>query len=380
MLKGIALPILFLFLPIYFENITGIYIPFYCAIFLIFSYLFSYRYSKRLFYFTAAISVLSLLHIFFYKSQLNFNFFLLRVFAVLVFIWVCEIVKIGFLTSHLKYLKASFWFVFAYTIFAGFSFLGNYSFLLIPGTASQGNLTPLGILRCGTFGEGNYLGGYLALIALLFVKEPKMLIAAWIGCLIAYSPIPLILIPLLLFHVHFLSMKFRWATLKRMYIAVLFLVAVLAPFYIYNIISDSIDQYLNAESYNLKTSFVERTDFIVSGIKMWLKSPLIGQGFGQFSELLSDYATLPHLIINEENYRYIANNNFVEIASEQGVAGLCYYFMILWECENDFLRKRHFSASIFLFVLGIAMPTFFQIVVAGILGILRSIEYKKLMT
>ncbi|MFL9482452.1 O-antigen ligase family protein [Chitinophagaceae bacterium LWZ2-11] len=314
-----------------------------------------------------------------YGKEINFSYYVYRFISVFVFIWVCEIVRLKFEYKHLRYLKASFYFVFFYTLYSAFSTVGHYEFLLIPGTASNGNISPIGTLRAGTFGEGNYLGTYCALITMIFIKNIKIVMMAFVLCVLSFSPIPLVLIVLLLLHVHFLEKKFGWRKIRWWYLFFFLIILAVFPFYISEYIRHSIDNYVNAEEYNLKTSFVERTDFIISGLRMWLYSPIVGCGLGQFPELLSKYATLPHLVLNEDNFRYIANNNIAEILSEQGLIGLAYYIYLLKSISNDFLRKRHVSNIMCLFLLGLTMPSFFQIIIAGFIGILRSNEYKMKM-
>jgi O-antigen ligase len=249
--------------------------------------------------------------------------------------------------------------------------------LLIPGTAIKGNLSPLGIFRAGTFGEGNYLGTYLVLIALLFPRNLIILIFSLIVSLISFSPIPIFIISILILHIHFFHKYISARNIKKLYF-VLFIIPFIFAISIFpQIIHDYLFNYSNADALNLRTSSIERTDFIVAGFKMWLTHPLIGIGYGQFSEHLSEYTNLSYLIVNSIDYRYIANNNIIEILSEEGILTIIYYIYAISQTSNDFLKNKAIHTPIILIVLGIAMPSFFQIVIAVFIGIFKSPNYKQ---
>lgn len=262
-----------------------------------------------------------------------------------------------------RFVNLSFCVSTIYAIYAAFSYMLGYSDFLVPGTGGPNNLSPYGHLRCGTFGEGNYYGGFLAFLALFFYARKKPLRLVAIMSCVALSPIPMILIGYL-----YLKRFYTGATRLNRRLLLMF-----GVFLVVGICICMIAFTPKVEDMGDASSPLERFEFVRAGLAMWFDHPFFGVGMGQFGEILGQYSILPHILqrISNEGYRYIANNNLAEVISEQGLMGLVFYAYIVHKftkfCIDDLKPWEKF---LYIFSLGMTMPTLFQVVVGAFLGIL----------
>jgi O-antigen ligase len=307
--------------------------------------------------------ILSLIQYLFLRD-LAIDVFFRKMAAIFVFIGTFSIFYEFYNEKYNKYFLASLIFVILYGIFSAFSYIFGYTEYLIPGTCAENNLTEFGLLRCSTFGEGNYLGGYIALTVLIFSRSALFMWLCLLGALIAWSPIPFLIYIYTV--VKIIIVKYGVESYKYKAAMILFAL-IFAATYFWNY--DAISEIFSNTSD--RSSLGERTEFIRAGFNMWIDHPLIGVGLGNYGDKLPEYTLLPHLFERTiyEDSRFIANNNLIEFLAEQGIFGLLFYIFILNRVSAGQHHLFNRKEIIFLILLiGFAMPTFFQIIVAALLG------------
>jgi hypothetical protein len=282
----------------------------------------------------------------------NYQAFISKVFMVYVFYLSYFFARNYLNSDSIKIIKSSFFIVFIYALFSGLSYILNYSNFLPPFNCPENNLSQLGILRCATFGEGNYFGNYLVMVMLILNVN---IFFIFIMTLISFSPGSFIgFIQLLLAKIIPSNFRnyFNYFTLFA------------GPIIIYCLL----DFFL--ENYPETSSVVERWSFVKSAFYMFADSPFIGVGIGQFGYQLENYSDLNHIIDStNQGVRFIPNNVIAEIFSEQGIFG---FIILLPGLFKFFNIKDEFTRSdklIFLFSLFSACPTLYQVFLGFMFGI-----------
>jgi hypothetical protein len=348
----------------YFFNDIAIPIP----VFIIISCIYPLFLIKHIKDFTYLYLLLTLaaLQIFFNLTPLN-EYFLRKIIGITLFCYAFYLTKNLFSQNYIKYVKYSLVITFLYALYSAPSYLLGYQNFLIPGTCPDNNISPFGLLRCSTFGEGNYFGTYSALMGILFVGNIRMLSIAMICSLISFSPIP-IFVNTYLF-ISRLSFKLK----NILYILLIILILIFSLlFFIYGLKLIPLSMKEAWES--PMSSVSERLEFISSSFLMFLDHPLFGIGFGQFGNALPQFTIFEHFVRNTESgFRYIPNNFYAETIAEQGLFGLIfalYFFRKLYDSYTGLLGKRELVFLVLLLL--ITVPTLYQIVMGVILGILSS--------
>lgn len=282
----------------------------------------------------------------------NYHAFVTKVFMVYVFYLSYFFARNYLDSSSIKKIKTSFFIVFIYALFSGLSYLLNYSNFLPSFNCPENNISQLGLLRCATFGEGNYFGNYLVMVMLI---SNINIFFIFIMTLISFSPGSFIGFAQL-FLCRIISSNLR------NYIN--YLTLFLAPIIIYYLLDLFLRDYLET------SSIVERWGFVKSSFYMFIESPFIGIGIGQFGYQLANYSDFNHIIDSaSQGTRYIPNNVIAEIFSEQGLFG---FFILLPGLLKVFNIKDEFTRSdklIFLFALFSACPTLYQVFLGFMFGV-----------
>jgi len=357
-------------LPIYFNTAIGVYIPVLLLVIALPVLAFKIKYSEIRVY-LLYYAVLACLQLTFLRSTIILSYYILKLGSIYLFLFSYAVCRSCYISDkHEKILMVSFYLSLSYALYAAFSYMLGYQNYLIPGTGGSNNLSGIGHLRCGTFVEGNYYGGYLAILALILYSRKKSIIPIIFASFIPISPLPFILIIYLLVRNYLAARKRIIAVIS----ACAFLVLVYCLTHLENTLKYNIDNISEASSIG------ERLEFIRAGLAMWIDKPFLGYGLGQFGEKLPDYSVLEHMLIrvSTQSFRYIANNNIAEILSEQGIAGMIPYFLILRSIArvkiNNLSRTEVYC---FFIILGMTMPTFYQVIVGALLGILAGGEERE---
>jgi O-antigen ligase len=363
----LKLPLVFfiLILPLYFSMPGGLQLPLFGFLACIFYAAKALLSDAKYFWLIVFYSTLATIQIHL-SPIVNYDAFFRKLAAIFVFIGTFSVFSTYYNHRYDKYLFISFGLVVAYAIYSAPSYAIGYDNYLMPGNCGVNNISDIGHLRCSTFGEGNYFGGYIALLLLIYQRSAKFMFLAFVGAIISWSPTPIIVYLYCLYKlIIFKFDKNRSAVVILKNILILGLaVIILGGSY------SRMELFFNASE---RSSLGERFEFIRAGLFMWIDHPLLGVGFGNFGYHLPDYTFFTHLIDRTlyEDSRFIPNNNIVEFLSEQGLIGLLFYIYILFLLS----RIRHpifnrIEIVILILFIGLTMPTFFQIITAALLGIL----------
>jgi O-antigen ligase len=100
-----------------------------------------------------------------------------------------------------------------------------------------------------------------------------------------------------------------------------------------SLFGDSTDPYASVAEYSTD----RRLSYVVFGAESLTENPILGSGYGTFSQLYpySDFAQYDNPIVDRERYR-IAHNAYLEIAFGTGVVGLTLFLLILFISVKDF--------------------------------------------
>lgn len=294
----------------------------------------------------------------YFLLDLQDTYYFNKLFAVILFYFVISIVRNNFTDSMGSAIKWSLYFVLFYSLFASGSYILGYSELLLPANCGENNLSPIGHLRCGTFGEGNYFGHYLSLSALFFYRNKKILNLICVGAIVSFSPTAIVTT----FFINVLS-RLRHPEKVTFFALIVFLVA-LIPFD--RLILDQLEQALSSEM----TSTSERLEFVSASLRMFINNPWFGLGFGQYGVVLPSYTNFIHLISNsQDGLRYIPNNVFAETFAEQGFFGIAALFPLLLRCFKTSPKLYSISVPFLVIIIDfLTMPTIYMVYVAVLIG------------
>jgi hypothetical protein len=358
-----SIVLFFLLIPFYFKTDFIINIPLIGFIGLVFLILKKKTFNNKILLFIPYYFIL-LIFQYNYIEILNISAYTNKLMAIFIFIIILSFITSYYNKKYDVIIYYSFIITLIYGLYSSLSYILGYQQYLIPGTCGDNNLSPLGHLRCSTFGEGNYYGGYISLVALILYGQKWFLPLSLLAAFISFSPTPIFICIYLMLRSK-IPGKFFLITLQISCAIVIFI-----TFFNYYFLEFSLIKNIFGDSET--SSFWERLEFIRSGFSMSFDNTLLGVGFGQFGYHLSSYSDYNHLINNANSgFRYIPNSNISEIISEQGLYGLVLYFYILYRLFNlnHPLLNRFELVIIFIFI-GLTMPTLFQIVVAALLGVI----------
>ena len=236
---------------------------------------------------------------------------------------------------------------------------------MVFGTCEPYNLSEIGLLRCATFGEGNYFGAYLGFISILFYNSRNILQILPIGLLISFSP------PSTLIYLYVLMKKFRYESFVCMGVVCVAFVLII----LYLLCDYNISEFFFPNGVSQTSSTGERLEFIAASVRMFLDYPIAGVGIGQFGMNLDKYTDFSHFLNNIflDDKRYIANSNIFELLSELGVFGLLFYMYILFNLKaigSPGLTK--IEVVILVIFNGVFNPTIFSVINGLMIGILSN--------
>lgn len=302
--------------------------------------------------------------------EVRVDVLLSKLLAILLFYMGLSISREHFTEQSFRLIRYTFYFVFVYSVVISLSYFFNYEQFIIPANCGENNLSPIGLLRCGTFGEGNYYGHYITIISVMFFYSRFVLTMAFLASLISYSPTAILIV------LSLLILTFVRRSRNAIFlIAIFLLVLVCLSVYIFY---DAI--VVLAES--PMTSFTERSEFIRAGFHMFVNNLLIGVGLGQYGSNIGNYTNFEHLL---EGYnlgvRYIPNNVFAETFSEQGIVGIMLLLPIF--SRLSVTLPKIYSVSIPLLVIlvdSLTMPTLYLTCFSVLIGILISNSYNEIIT
>ncbi len=261
--------------------------------------------------------------------------------------------RIEFSNKNRTYLNYGIILSCTYAFISAPAYILGYENYLMPGNCEQNNLMLItGHLRCGAFGEGNYFGVFLSLLALIFRKVFKIFTLVAISSIVAFSPSNLAVILFLIMRNTLPNILFKFIGV----ICVVFCTSI--SFYYYY---DIIELY---KSIPIQSSLGERIEFILVGISIFADNLIIGVGAGQFGNYIGIYTGADHLVagVTIEDARFIANNVSIELLSEFGLIGFISYIFFSWNLSKRLLMINNLKPIenfMLINLIGMTQPTFF---------------------
>jgi O-antigen ligase len=260
----------------------------------------------------------------------------------------------------------------------------------LPGMEEEPQML-YGIVRCGTFKEGNYFGLFLVLSSSIafYLKKTKTAFVLLISVVITMSTVSIISsVFLLLFYYRnkFLNLKFIIIIIPIT--IVLFFIISKTDFYkisIYGKLFDSVKTVTN-KNY----SKIERTVTASAAYYMGFSNPFLGVGpsnygvhydhFNYFKKIVRqrDYYLDKRML--RKNERAIPNNVYLEVWSEYGVLGFIVFIIFLFSILiiSFKLKEDSITAGIISLIISLnAFPSFIMLFLWVFISIPFALEWNK---
>lgn len=242
-----------------------------------------------------------------------------------------------------------------------FSFL-KWPIIILPGMDEHPQLISLSLgsfIRCGTFREGNYMGAFLLISAIIafYIKKTK---SAWflIISILATFSASAMLGALVFFLIKNFKNYFKLRYIFR-FVGVLLIIVFTILILLQNLDFKRIivDKVIPSKDFNY--SRMDRINSISNSIKIAFNNPILGVGLSNYALHYNHYNKL-------KKYQYsglkvIPNNVYAEILSETGFVGLILFILFLLklyiQTNNDdsgTLSSGFFASCVIL----LAFPSF----------------------
>lgn len=250
-----------------------------------------------------------------------------------------------------------------------------------------------GVVRCGTFKEGNFFGLYLLLSAViaLYLKRTKTGIFLILSIVTTLSTITFVSV-----FVFLVYLSRRILLKKKVLIYFLILLPFIAIFSIMFVQSsffkEMIYAKLNKPSTELSPSNFSKVDRVLSSriaFKQGLDNPFFGVGpynyalhydkFNDFETYIENNSEWSLNYFKRSNKRAIPNNVYLEVWSEYGVVGFAIFILFLililikaFQSKNDIIT----GGIIALMVSFNAFPSFIMLFIWAFLAIPLALTIK----
>ncbi|HVV06901.1 MAG TPA: O-antigen ligase family protein, partial [Puia sp.] len=299
-----------------------------------------------------------------------------------------------FLLNRTRYIKAWLYgalFSAAYSCYlAIFSFL-QWPVILLPGMVRPPQTIGVlgrGVIRCGTFLEGNMLGLYLILSAAMsfYIKKNWMGMFLLLATISTFSTLSILSIPLflllflqrLIFQRKYLSYIIPgFAALGVMFF--LFTRTSLYKTYVYDKLFADTKKVEHVSAY----SKADRLFGIRDAWNMGAANPLLGVGLANYARHYDRYMDAggfdPVFVqtLIRKGARVIPNNIYMEVWAESGAIALCLFLLLLGLLLIYSLHdstKALFPAMACLLICFTAYPSFIMIYLWSFMGLIAA-EY-----
>lgn len=243
-----------------------------------------------------------------------------------------------------------------YLIYCAFSFLLVGDAIMLPGLERHqlGAIGPFTLSRSGTFEEGNFGGLYFLLSAVLAFQTRHFILACFAvtGLLLTQSTSAYFAFIALLGSYYLLSRR------NLLFFIPYFIAACTAAFGLFVYFAEQ-GKFETTGSASGAVRFNEA----MTGINMWLSSPVHGLGLGQYGYQYYRYVWDMSLAESLVSERHIASNIYVEILAELGLLGFLAIglFWIRWMRALRSGRPYSnllYASGIGLMIAFLAYPTF----------------------
>ena len=319
----------------------------------------------------ATLFILQTLQIIYFQTNVVISWFLIKYASILLCFLIFILIGNCNFDYSVSYIITPLTLSVLFAIYAAPSYIFGYTEFLPPGICESNNINYFtGHLRCGSFGEGNYFGIYLILIAIAFHRFGNVYLLCFLGILISSSLVALFLI-------FYLGLRY-WIKLPfKVFVFAGALATIYTVFYL-----DIVQILLTGQGIPERTSFGERLEFIRISIRAFGDYPIVGVGAGQYSQYVGDYTNFAHLIEGSRipDIRFISNNVISEMLSEFGAIGLFVYLYFVIKVSSMLVKLNHFSKLEnigLILITGIAQPTFFILSNMIIFGLIAAQKERK---
>ncbi|MDB5149464.1 MAG: p19 [Mucilaginibacter sp.] len=253
---------------------------------------------------------------------------------------------------------------------------------LLPGMENPPQVATfngIDIIRVGTFKEGNYMGFYLLLSAILalYYRKTKLSIFLFITIITTFSTTSIFCF--IIFIVFYFIKKYKKYKIKLIVgfsiiaVVIVSLVQVSEAFrtIFYNKIFGNED---SVENQNDLFSKADRLNSTIVGLSIFTNNPVLGIGLSNYGLHYKHYNAAPDFELLSDTKR-IPNNIYIEILSECGLLSLivfaAFLYVVFREAKhksNGILTAGLIAACVYFF----AFPTFTMLFIWVFLGVILS--------
>ncbi|KAB1157056.1 O-antigen ligase family protein [Flavobacterium luteum] len=317
-------------------------------------------------------------------------------FIRLCYFYICLVsyyLSFKIFTKNIKYLDK--WIIGAIIVacYGWYLFLSSalhMPYLKLPGMDDKPqNLN--GLIRCGTFAEGNYFGAFLILSAAIafYLNKPKKAWFLLVTVIITLSTVSLISsFVLIVFYYRKIFLKTSFMIKFCPIIFIFLLLFIQTDYYKMNIYGKLFDPVNKVTRANY--SKVERTITAQAAFYSGLDNPIIGVGpanYGLHYDKYNEYKRIvkvrsPYFnhAMKRVNDRAIANNVYLEIWSEYGIFGFILFilFLGLTLLKSIKLKEDAITGGIISLIISFnAFPSFIMLFVWVFLSIPLALVWNK---
>ena len=263
----------------------------------------------------------------------------LKFFYVLIAI-IALIVTRNVLTENPKLIRWFFIGAIISSLYAWYLFVSGVLHLptfLLPGMDADPqkiNISIGDIIRCGTFKEGNYMGFFLLISAIVAIYNKKSLLAVFFFATILTTFSTTSIFCSIIFLMFYLMKRYKKYKGKLIagICATAFLIMLLVQFsdafrtIFYNKLFANEDSVENANDLYSKA---DRLNTTMVGLNIFVNNPVLGIGLANYGLHYNHYNELPELDLVDETKR-IPNDIYVEILSECGSLSFIVFLVFLY--------------------------------------------------
>ncbi|WP_435624052.1 O-antigen ligase family protein [Flagellimonas sp.] len=253
--------------------------------------------------------------------------------------------------------------------------------------------TIMGIVRAGTFREGNFFGLYLILSAAIafHLKRNRIAWFLMITILSTFSTVSLISATLFLM-IYFKRILFSVRNLKKLVIVLPVLIVGLFFFFKSEFYTKYIEQKLFTPVSVLTTSNFSKVDrYLTANIafKAGIDNPIFGVGPYNYGLHYDHYNNIDEIVENQSEYsitfferqgkRAIPNNIYLEVWSEYGVLGFLFFIMFLINTLYISYKNKNLiitAGLVAMYVSFIAFPSFIMLFIWVYLAVPYALHFK----
>ncbi len=283
-------------------------------------------------------------------------------------------VSFKILTKDIKYLKYWIYGALIAAVYGWYIFISSavkIPYLKLPGMEPEPQ-SLYGIIRCGTFKEGNFFGLFLVMSASIafYLKKIKTAFFLLISIVVTMSTISIISsIFLLMFYYRKKFWNLKFISLVMPIVLIALFTFSKTDFYKMNVYGKLFDPVNKVTNKNY--SKIERTVTASAAYYMGLGNPFLGVGPSNYGVHYNYYNYYKKIVTQRHNYidkkmlrtneRAIPNNVYLEIWAEYGILGFLTFsiFLLSILIVSFKLKEDSITAGVIALIVSMnAFPSF----------------------